>query len=140
PPTAVRQTAELFASIGQAADVPVHCSATSQMPAEPRQTVEDATKVLAGHAAEVPVQLSVTSHEPAAMRQAVEEDTNELEGQVFEVPVQLSTASHEPTAARQTAEVGWNNVPLGHVPLVPLHFSSASPRVVGFCQAVVVRG
>jgi len=52
------------ASEGQVAVVPVHCSATSQGPAEARQTVVDAESWLPGHAGAEPEQYSAGSQSP----------------------------------------------------------------------------
>src|SRR5207245_1754444 len=60
--------AELLASAGQPALVPVQCSAGSHSPAEPRQTVLDDLKASAGQTVLEPVQVSSTSHTPAAAR------------------------------------------------------------------------
>ena len=59
---------------GHAALDPVQFSATSQGPAEARQTVDDDEKLFAGQFGPVPVQLSATSHGPADARQTVLED------------------------------------------------------------------
>src|SRR2546426_26004 len=59
----------LIMSAGHAALDPVQLSATSQGPAEARQTVDDVAKPSAGQIVLVPVQVSATSHGPAAARQ-----------------------------------------------------------------------
>src|SRR5207245_432140 len=60
--------AELLASAGQPALVPVQCSAGSHSPAEPRQNVLDDLKASAGQTVLDPVQVSSTSQTPAAAR------------------------------------------------------------------------
>ena len=106
-------------SIGQAADVPLQLSATSQTPAELRQTVPFDFKVSAGQVLLEPSQLSATSHPPAALRQ-----TDVLFwslGQLAPDPVQLSATSHVPADERQTV-VADLNVSAGHAALTPLQF------------------
>src|SRR5206468_9884868 len=62
-------------SFGQAALVPVQFSATSQVPAEERQTVAAETKMSAGHAPLVPVHVSAVSQTPAEERHDVPDAT-----------------------------------------------------------------
>ena len=64
----------LIMSEGHAALDPVQLSATSQGPAEARQTVDDDEKLFAGQFGPVPVQFSAGSHGPADARQTVLED------------------------------------------------------------------
>src|SRR5580698_5987379 len=67
-------------SAGHDAELPVHFSATSHVPADGRQTVVDAAKPSAGHDAELPVQLSATSHVPADGRQTVVDEAKPSAG------------------------------------------------------------
>jgi len=61
----------LIVSEGHAALDPVQLSATSQDPAEARQTVDEEAKPFAGQVAPVPVQVSATSQGPDEARQTV---------------------------------------------------------------------
>src|SRR5207247_2469565 len=90
-------------SAGQAALDPVQFSATSQGPAEARQTVLEDWKPSAGQAALDPVQCSAGSHSPAEARQTVVEGSKAIGGEAVSVPVQVSSTSQTPAAARQTA-------------------------------------
>jgi hypothetical protein len=58
-------------SAGQLALVPLHASATSQLPAAARHTVPAATFTSAGQLADVPEHVSATSQLPAAARHTV---------------------------------------------------------------------
>ncbi len=60
-------------SAGHAAAEPVQDSATSQMPAEARQTSVDGWKPSAGQSAPEPVQDSATSQGPADVRHVIVE-------------------------------------------------------------------
>src|SRR5262249_13219649 len=91
-----------FASLGQAAEVPVQVSATSHTPAEARHTVVEGWKPSAGQAADVPVHVSATSQGPADARQTVVEGWKPSAGQGLPVPLQGSATSHGPVDARQT--------------------------------------
>jgi hypothetical protein len=58
-------------SAGQLDAVPVQAPATSQIPADARQTVPLAANKFGGQLAEIPVHVSATSHTSAAARQTV---------------------------------------------------------------------
>ena len=90
-------------SAGQEAELPLHVSVTSQMPAEPRQVVVEVRKTLAGQAPEVPVHVSARSQTPAEARHTVDEGASTLAGQVPEVPVQVSAGSQMPVPGRHWA-------------------------------------
>src|SRR5207245_2404094 len=124
--------AEVLASAGQPALVPVQCSAGSHSPAEPRQNVLDDLKASAGQAVLDPVQVSSASHTLAAARHtapafpagcwqasllpshssrlpglppsapAFRSEVLASAGQPALVPVQCSTGSHSPAEPRQT--------------------------------------
>src|SRR5204863_400443 len=124
--------ADVLASAGQLALVPVQFSAGSHSPAESRQTVLDDLKVSAGHTVLEPVQVSSTSQKPAAARHtapafpagcwqslllpshssrlhglpssvhAVPDGLFASAGQLAAVPVQWSAGSHSPAEARHT--------------------------------------
>jgi len=72
-------------SAGQAAENPVHCSATSQTPAADRQTVLEETKESVGQVAEAPVHCSATSQMPLEDRQTVFDKEN-LQSEVQQNP------------------------------------------------------
>src|SRR5207249_2211166 len=86
------------ASAGQAGLVPEQVSATSQTPADPRQTVPIGLKESAGQSLLTPLQLSAMSQSPVARHWAV---LLASAGQAPELPVQLSATSHWPAEARQ---------------------------------------
>jgi hypothetical protein len=90
-----------FASVGQAAPVPVQDSATSHSPAAARHWIVEAEKTSAGHALLVPLQFSAMSQVPTDARHTVLDGSFASVGQVVLVPVQLSAASQTPAAARQ---------------------------------------
>lgn len=89
------------ASVGQLADAPLQTSATSQAPAEARQTVETA-KASAGQPADVPVHDSATSQSPAEARHSVAEGTKASAGQAAELPLQTSAMSQGPAEGRHS--------------------------------------
>jgi hypothetical protein len=84
----------------------VHDSATSQIPAETRQTVPAATDPSAGQLGEVPVQASATSQTPAEGRHTVPAEADPSAGQTGEVPVHASATSQTSAAARHTVPAG----------------------------------
>src|SRR5436190_1599862 len=100
-------------SAGHALLAPVQFSCTSQIPAEPRQTVVLEAKLSAGHELLVPVQFSATSQTPAAAaRQTVVLEAKLSAGHELLVPVQFSATSQTPAAAaRQTVLVEENAHP-----------------------------
>src|SRR3989475_7276399 len=59
----------VFASAGQLGPLPVHISAGSHSPAEPRQTTKLGSNMSVGHVLLVPSQVSSTSQGPADARQ-----------------------------------------------------------------------
>jgi hypothetical protein len=79
----------------------VHVSATSQVPADGRQTVVLGAKT-STHVLAVPLQWSATSHDPALDTpvQAVVAEANASVGHTPEVPVHVSVTSHWPADAR----------------------------------------
>ena len=103
-------------SLGQFADEPVQFSATSQTPAELRQTVELGRKTLAGQLSFVPSQFSGVSHTPPAARHGVVVGAFASAGQVVFVPSHVSATSQTPAAARQSAPA----LPAGCVQLLPV--------------------
>src|SRR5207248_9599687 len=104
PPTTAIYSLSLHDALpifGQSLLAPSQLSATSQTPAEGRQTAVLLTS--AGHAALVPVQLSATSQTPAEPRQMVVAGSNRSGGQSLVTPLQLSATSHTPADARHSA-------------------------------------
>jgi hypothetical protein len=89
---------------GQAVDVPLQVSATSQNPLAERQTVPADATVSAGHALLDPSQLSATSHAPAAERQTAVLFWSF--GQLAPDPVQFSARSQTPADARHWVVAG----------------------------------
>jgi hypothetical protein len=87
---------------GQFADEPVQLSASSQTPAELRQTVDDAWKASDGQLSDEPVQFSAMSHTPADGRHGVLDGAFASVGQAVFAPSQVSARSHTPAAARQS--------------------------------------
>jgi hypothetical protein len=84
----------------------VQFSATSQTPAELRQTVLVEANESPGQFPDAPVQCSATSQTPAELRQIVELGRKPSAGQLSFVPSQFSAVSHAPAAARHGVLVG----------------------------------
>jgi hypothetical protein len=103
----------------------VQFSATSQTPAELRQTVLAATKPSPGQFADEPVQCSATSQTPAELRQTVELGKKPSAGQLSLVPSQFSDVSQEPALARHGVLVG-AFASAGQAVFVPSHVSATS--------------
>jgi hypothetical protein len=66
--------------------VPLQVSATSQVPADARQTVDDGASAFAGQSSDVPLQVSATSQSPFLARQIGPAATGE---QVPTLPARL---------------------------------------------------
>jgi hypothetical protein len=86
---------EANTSAGQFGELPVHCSDTSQLPAEARQVTELESRMFDGQTPELPVQNSSASQSPAEARQTVPV------GRVAQVPLRVAPcaveqASHAP--------------------------------------------
>src|SRR5438132_881628 len=81
--------------------MPSQLSATSQTPADGRQTA--VLFASAGHEALSPVQYSARSQTPAAARHSVVVGSKPSAGQSSCTPSQLSATSHSPADGRQTA-------------------------------------
>jgi hypothetical protein len=103
----------------------VQVSATSQTPAELRQTVLDEANPSPGQFADEPVQLSATSQTPTELRQTVELGRKLSVGQFTFVPSQFSDVSHTPAAARQGVVVG-AFASAGQLVLAPSQVSATS--------------
>ena len=123
--TAPRQSVleDLKASLGHVELVPVHVSATSQMPAAARQV---APEFPAGcwHASLVPLHVSLVHGLPSSV-QAVPLATFASAEQLALLPGQKSSRSHSPTDARQSVVDGRKTL-LGHVELLPVQVSATS--------------
>src|SRR5206468_2369807 len=111
------------ASAGHVVLVPVHVSATSQMPAVARHT---APALPAGcwQSVVVPSHWSVLHGFPSSV-QLVPDGLFASAGQVAPVPVQFSAGSHSPAEPRHSNVLGWN-ASAGQVVLVPVQVSSTS--------------
>src|SRR5207249_1554335 len=105
--------------------LPGHVSATSQAPADGRQTVPADLNWSAGQSALLPAQVSDTSQAPADARQTVPADWKLSAGQLAVLPVQVSAASHGPADARQTVVLE-ASPSAGQSRLVPVHVSATS--------------
>jgi hypothetical protein len=103
----------------------VQLSATSQTPADERQTVLDEANPSPGQFADEPVQFSATSQTPAELRQTVELGRKLSAGQLLFVPSQFSGVSHAPAVARHGVVVG-AFASAGQLVLVPSHVSATS--------------
>src|SRR5205809_6955752 len=112
-------------SDGQFGPLPGHVSATSQAPADGRQTVPADLNWSAGQSALLPAQVSATSQAPADARQTVPAGRRLSAGQLALLPVQFSAASHGPADARQTVVVE-ASPSAGQSRLVPVHVSATS--------------
>src|SRR5207249_2088478 len=147
--------AAVFASAGQAALVPVHCSAGSHSPVELRQTVLDDSKASAGHTVLDPAHVSSRSQAPAAARHTVPalpagcwhatlvpshwSAVHGLPSEVHAVPLgdlasagqsgplpgQFSAGSHSPAETRHCV-LEDANPSAGQDVLVPVHVSATS--------------
>jgi hypothetical protein len=100
----------------------VQVSATSQVPPEARQTVDELEKSSVGQFALAPLHISAGSHSPPARHTVPERKV--LAGQ-SSPPPQRSSASHVPPAPRQTKVVG-RTVSAGQLALEPLQVSATS--------------
>ena len=116
-------------SVGQAPLEPVQCSATSQTPAEGRQTVLLGSKPSLGQVTAVPSQCSATSQSPPVGRHTVVAGATSSLGQGCPAaPVQFSATSQGPAAGRHVTKApltlsagqGW--------PATPVQVSSGSQR------------
>jgi hypothetical protein len=100
-----------FASLGQAAELPVQLSATSHSPADSRHTVAD-DLYASTHVSALPEQWSAASSSHASPCdvpvQLVAAGWNASAGHAAAVPVQLSATSQTPAAERQTTVLGLN--------------------------------
>jgi hypothetical protein len=125
-------------SAGHAADVPVHASVTSHVPAAARQVVPAATNVSAGQPAAVPVHVSATSHAPTDARHWVAALANPSVGHVVATPSHVSAMSQMPATARQTvpAEV----TPGVHVPARQTELQVPSTQSASVTHASARRG
>src|SRR5439155_95036 len=145
--------ADVLASAGQLALVPVQFSAGSHSPAEARHTTLDDLKASTGHTVLDPVQVSSTSQKPAAARQtapafpagcwqslllpshssrlhglpssvhAVPADVLASAGQLALVPGHFSRGSHSPAEARHRV-LDDSKPSAGHAVLVPVQVSA----------------
>src|SRR5439155_39600 len=145
----------VLASAGQLGPLPVHISAGSHSPAEPRQTTKLGSNMSAGQVLLVPAHISPTSHPPAAAFRVAPalpaacwqaslvplhvSLVHGLPSSVHAVPLgclasaeqlallpgQKSSASHSSTAARQST-VEDLNASFGHVELLPVQVSATS--------------
>src|SRR5262245_52170785 len=88
-------------SAGQLGPEPVQFSATSQVLADGRHTVEEEAKVSAGQLSVSPLQLSATSQTPAEARQTAVLLASG--GQPLFTPSQFSARSQTPAGARHWA-------------------------------------
>jgi hypothetical protein len=111
-------------------DVPVHFSATSQVLAAARQTVDDGASASVGQTVDVPVHFSATSHVPAAARQTVDDEATPSAGQSSDVPPQVSATSHVPFAARQTVPAAMGE----QVPTLPARLQDEQAPVQAVLQ------
>ena len=112
-------------SDGQFGPLPGHVSATSQAPADGRQTVPADLNWSAGQSALLPAQVSATSQSPADARHTVPADWKLSAGQLALLPVQVSAASHGPADARQTVAADFK-LSAGQLALLPVQFSAMS--------------
>jgi hypothetical protein len=108
---------------------PLHDSATSQTPAEGRQTAMLLASV--GQNLLTPSQVSVRSQTPAEGRQTVPIGCGTSAGQFGLPPLQVSSKSHTwpGLAARQTTPIGWKPS-IGQLALDPVHTSATSQAPV----------
>jgi hypothetical protein len=132
-----RQTAVLFASLGQLGPLPVQLSATSQTPAAARQTVELGAKRSVGQVVLEPVQFSATSQAPADGRQTVELGASASAGQAAADPLQCSAGSQSPADARQTVLLD-SKTSVGQAPLEPVQCSATSQTPAEGRQTVLL--
>src|SRR5438094_18457 len=127
-------------SDGQFGPLPGHVSATSQAPADGRQTVPADLNWSAGQSALLPAQVSATSQAPADARQTVPAESSPSAGQSRLVPVHVSATSQTPAEARHTVPVfpgAFSQnftppVPVAHVSTVQGLWSSQSASVLQF--------
>src|SRR5205807_232709 len=140
---------------GQLGPLPVHISAGSHSPAEPRQTTKLGSNMSVGHVLLVPSQVSSTSQGPADARQVAPAlpagcwqaslvplhvsvvhglpssvqagplGCSASAGQLALLPGQKSSGSHSSTAPRQSVLEDLK-ASFGHVELVPVHVSARS--------------
>jgi hypothetical protein len=95
-------------SAGQAAEEPVHVSATSHAPAEARQPNPAWRMVSEGQTGETPSHTSATSQSPAAVRHVESSGRTTSGGHCGDNPVQVSATSQElGSAVRQAVVAGW---------------------------------
>jgi hypothetical protein len=121
---------------GQAPEVPVQFSATSQEPAAARQTVVLADSVFEGQLDVTPSQVSAGSQIPVDARQVVVVPESVSTGHVAAPPVQFSDGSQTPVDARQSV-VEADNVSAGHAAEVPVHFPAGSQTPADARQVLV---
>jgi mannose/fructose/N-acetylgalactosamine-specific phosphotransferase system component IIC len=112
-------------SAGHVPEDPVHVSATSHWPAEPRQVKLLGWKT-SMHVLAVPLQWSVPSQAPPVEVpvQVVALGANTSAGQTPDDPVQVSATSHWPAEPRQVKLLGWKTSI--QVLAVPLQWSAPS--------------
>src|SRR5207253_4072898 len=100
--------------MGQTAELPVHCSATSHWSAAGRQVCVGGLNASAGQSFATPSHVSATSQTPAAARHSAALFASA--GHAAAAPVQCSATSHAPTDGRQTMVAGTNAL-AGHAAL-----------------------
>jgi hypothetical protein len=112
-------------SAGQTPDDPVHVSATSHWPAEPRHVKLLGWKT-SMHVLALPLQWSVPSQRPPVEVpvQVVALGAKTSAGQTPEDPVHVSATSHWPAEPRHVKLLGWKTST--QVFAVPLQWSAAS--------------
>jgi hypothetical protein len=112
-------------SIGQVALEPVQLSATSQSPADGRQTAVLGANASGGHTAPAPVQVSATSQMPLAERHCCGAGAKASAGQSLPMPSQVSVTSQSPAEPRHSSVLA-AFASGGHIGPVPVQLSATS--------------
>src|SRR5438309_1572595 len=121
------------ASAGQSLLVPSHVSATSQTPADGRQTVPAGLFASAGQVELVPVQVSAGSQTPAEARQTVPAlPAGCVQAGEPTVPLQVSVVQGLPSSVHAVPAV--LTVSAGQLALVPVQFSAMSHSLLASPQ------